>query len=54
MNMGSAADKKSKKGTGPNRSREIFGVAVMILGLFLLVSLVSFSQSDSQIGRAHV
>ena len=51
MNMGSAADKKSKKGTGPNRSREIFGVAVMILGLFLLVSLVSFSQSDSHAWR---
>lgn len=30
-----------------SRSREIFGLSVMILGLFLLVGLVSFSGSDS-------
>lgn len=45
--MGANSDKKNKKGADISRSREIAGVAVMILGLFLLVSLISFSPNDS-------
>ncbi|MBU1356000.1 MAG: DNA translocase FtsK [Candidatus Edwardsbacteria bacterium] len=41
------ADSKTKKEAKISRSREIFGLSVMILGLFLLVGLVSFSGSDS-------
>lgn len=41
------ADSKPKKEPKISRSREIFGLSVMILGLFLLVGLVSFSGSDS-------
>jgi hypothetical protein len=40
-------DSKPKKEPKISRSREIFGLSVMILGLFLLVGLVSFSGSDS-------
>jgi S-DNA-T family DNA segregation ATPase FtsK/SpoIIIE len=38
---------KTKKEPKISRSREIFGLSVVILGLFLLVGLVSFSGSDS-------
>jgi len=38
---------ESKEKQKISRSREIFGLSVMILGLFLLVGLVSFSGGDS-------
>ncbi len=42
------SNSKDKKGSGKiNRGREIFGLTVIIIGLFLLVGLVSFSGSDS-------
>ncbi len=40
-------DSKAKKEQKISRSREIFGLSVIILGLFLLVGLVSFSGGDS-------
>jgi S-DNA-T family DNA segregation ATPase FtsK/SpoIIIE len=49
--MSSTSDKKAKKEGRISRSREIFGLAVIIAGLFLLISLVSFSQGDSHLWR---
>src|SRR5437763_1708196 len=42
--MGAVKEKKDK---GTSRSREIFGLCVVLLGLFLLLGLVSFSGGDS-------
>ena len=42
--MGAVKEKKDK---GTSRSREIFGLCVILLGLFLLLGLASFSGYDS-------